>query len=263
MNPRGTGIFDRVVPRPVSPDERQAKVAWYRNRLLAFPMCMIFLITFLAACGSQAPIEVSITGCAWGPHPRFSGEKWLNIDLSLRNKADFSQSISYAFQDSGGKTHKAGIHVLSPGEKTSHPLNSDKFPFASSDVKLMVTQVGYGTQDINLKSCSKPTSIVASDAAVESDAAKIAVFYGKWRLTRYAPEGKPWEKPDWGDEVIEIMQGGRYELNGKQGRRSLNAADGSLSLVSGIRSNTLRRDGDSIQLTDRNGGRYTYVPIEK
>lgn len=88
-----------------------------------------------------------------------------------------------------------------------------------------------------------------------------AVFYGKWRLTRHAPAGQAWRQPNWGEEVMQIFPGGRYELNGRPGNWSFNVDDGSLTLTIGSSRNTARRDGDTIELTDRRGGLYTYVPI--
>lgn len=93
--------------------------------------------------------------------------------------------------------------------------------------------------------------------------ARRAAFYGRWQLTRHAPPGEAWRQPDWGEEVMEIFPGGRYELNGRPGTWSFNADDGSLSLRMGAARNTVRREGDDLGLTDRRGGRYTYIPIRK
>lgn len=61
---------------------------------------------------------------------------------------------------------------------------------------------------------------------------------------------------------MEIFPGGRYELDGRLGTWSFNADDGSLIQRMGTSRNMVRRDGDTIELTDRTSGRYTYVPIE-
>lgn len=89
-----------------------------------------------------------------------------------------------------------------------------------------------------------------------------ALFYGSWQLTRWAPPGQDWTEPDWGDEVMRIHPGGRYEINGLPGSWSFDSQNRSLTLRAGSSQNTARIDGDRLLLRDRRGGRYTYVRLQ-